>query len=139
MVPVMCETRSLAKGKGNLLCPLFIIAGSVHPLSTSPLNVPSPLAKRITLLNLEDMDEDMDLFKGDRVCELIAGVPFYGNVTGAFIENDRGKKAKSLWNIKYDNDDEEDVTIRRLMAHRRCMENTNSTIWKQIENYQQQQ
>ena len=49
---------------------------------------------------------------------LLAGIPFCCKVTGAFIENDKGKKVK-LWNIKCDNGEEEDVTIRQLMAHQK--------------------
>ena len=52
------------------------------------------------------------------MCKVIAGIPFCCKVTGAFIENDKGKKAK-LWNIKCDNEEEEDVTIRQLMAHQK--------------------
>jgi hypothetical protein len=31
-----------------------------------------------------------------------------------FIKSDRGRKTK-LWNIKYDNDEEEDITIKQLI------------------------
>ena len=43
------------------------------------------------------------------MCKLICGTAFYGNVTGAFIED--GVRKTKLWNIKFDYGEEEDVTL----------------------------
>ena len=93
---------------------MFIVAGSVQQ-SPSPLNTttPSPLRKRMALLS----QDDLDLFKGDLVCELIGGTAFYGNVTGACME-DRVRKTK-LWNIKFDHGKEEEVTLSQLMGYQK--------------------
>ena len=65
-------------------------------------------------------EDDLDLFKGDRVCELIGGTPFYGNVTGAFIED--GVRKTKLWRIKFDHGEDEDVTLSQLLGYQRKYE-----------------
>ena len=89
----------------------FIGAGSVEQ-STSPLNTtnPSPLRKRMAFVSQDDFD-----FKFDRVCELVGGVQWYGNVTGSRMEDDETK----LWSIKYDNDEEEEVTLQQLIMRKK--------------------
>ena len=83
-------------GKRSRRPPSFIVAGSKPSTSPLKVDVPSPLQKRMALL----CEDDLDLFKGDHVCELIDRIPFYGNVTGAFIED--GVRKTKLWRIKFD-------------------------------------
>jgi len=64
--------------------------------------------------------DDLDVFKGDRVCEIIGGTPFYGNVTGARVED--GVKKTKLWNIKFDHGEEEEVTLSQLMGYQKKYE-----------------
>ena len=54
------------------------------------------------------------------VCKLIGGTPFYGNVTGAFIED--GVRKTKLWNIKFDHGEQEDVTLSQLLGYQRKYE-----------------
>ena len=58
----------------------------------------------------------MNIFKGDQVATMgIGGGVFYGNITGVCIKEVRRKT--KLWNIKYDNgEEEEEVTITQLMT-----------------------
>ena len=100
-------------GKRSRRPPSFIVAGSKPSTSPLKVDVPSPLRKRMALLS----EDDLDLFKGDRVCELIGGTPFYGNVTGAFIED--GVRKTKLWNIKFDHGKEEEVTLSQLMGYQK--------------------
>ena len=109
--------QNTPEGKRTRRPPSFIVAGSKPSTSPIKVDVPSPLQKRMALLD----EDDLDTFKGDRVCELIGGTPFYGNVTGAFIENDKGKKTK-LWNIKFDHGKEEEVTLSQLMGYQKKYE-----------------
>ena len=97
--------------------PSFIVAGSKPSTSPLKVDVPSPLWKRMALLS----EDDLDLFKGDRVCELIGGTPFYGNVTGAFIKD--GVRKTKLWRIKFDHGEEEDITLSQLLGYQRKYEN----------------
>jgi hypothetical protein len=67
---------------------LFKIAAGSHQPSTSPLiTTPFPLCKRMALLDPSNMNQ----FKGDPVCELVGGVQWYGNVTGACMEDKETK------------------------------------------------
>ena len=92
----------------------FIVAGNSIQQSTSPLNTsPSPLRKRMALLASSNMNQ----FKGDCVYELIGGTVFYGNVTGAFIED--GVRKTKLWNIKFDHGKEEDIALSQLMRYQK--------------------
>jgi hypothetical protein len=59
----------------------------------------------------------MNEFKGDCVYKHIGGTAFYGNVTGAFIED--GVRKTKLWNIKFDHDKEEGVTLSQLMRYQK--------------------
>ena len=91
-------------GKRNRKPPSFIVAGTSKP-STSPLKTPSPLCKRMALL-----DHTHD-FIGDCVCQLVGTLQWYGNVTHSRMED---KKTK-LWTVKYDNDAEEELTLHKLI------------------------
>ena len=73
--------------------------------STSPLNTPSPIQKRMALLHSDTHD-----FIGDRVCQLVGTVQWYGNVTSSCMEDQK----KKLWTVRYDNKDTEEKTINQL-------------------------
>ena len=74
---------------------LYIQAGIEQSTSPLPLDIPSPLQKRMALLSRDDLD----VFKGDRVCEIIGGTPFYGNVTGARVEDGVKKRNCGISNL----------------------------------------
>ena len=85
---------------------LFIQEGIEQSTSPLPLDTPSPLQKRMALLQPPPHD-----FIGDRVCQLVSDVQWYGNIISSRMYDEK----KKLWKVRYDNDDTEERTLNQVI------------------------
>ena len=101
--------QNTPEGKRKRQPPVLYIQEGIES-STSPLNTPSPLQKRMALLADNQPPHD---FIGDRVCQLVGSVQWYGNVISSRMEDETTK----LWEVKYDNSETEteERTLNQLI------------------------
>ena len=100
--------QNTPEGKRKRQPPVLYIQEGIKS-STSPLNTPSPLQKRMALLADNQPPHD---FIGDRVCQLVGTVQWYGNVISSRMEDEKTK----LWKVEYDNGDTEERTLNQVIA-----------------------
>ena len=104
--------QNTLEGKRKRNPPTYVIIGSVQSY-TSSLEVPSPLAKKKYTPQSIQHEFIQRLLCGRwmlLVFLFMATIPVI-----LFIKSDRGRKTK-LWNIKYDNDEEECQPAEELVA-----------------------
>ena len=100
--------QNTPEGKRERRPPVLFIQEGMES-STSPLKTPSPLQKRMALL--DDDNQPPHDFIGDRVCQLVSDVQWYGNVISSRMFDDKTK----LWTVRYDNNDTEERTLTQLI------------------------
>ena len=95
-------------GKRSRKPPVLYVEAGIES-STSPLpllNTPSPLRKRMALLDNKPHD-----FIGDCVCQLVGTLQWYGNIISSRMYDEKTK----LWTVRYDNTDTEEKSLKQVI------------------------